>query len=69
MGKELDLSEVGTPWKRVFLYVAWEKVEEEEEEEAVALLEVDILIGDWICKQGRGEEGAVSKGMSIRAVH
>jgi len=25
--------------------------EEEEEEEAAALLEVDILIGDWMCRR------------------
>ena len=44
MGKELDLSVVGTPWKRVLRHVASVKVdEEEEEEEAAALLEVDIL--------------------------
>ena len=60
MGKELDLSEVGTPWKQVFRYVAAVKVEEEEEEEeAAALLEVDILIGGWICKWGCREEVVV----------
>ena len=63
MGKELDLSEVGTPWKRVLRHVASVKVEEEEEEEeeeeAAALLEVDILIGGWMCRRGRREEVAV----------
>ena len=55
MGKELNLLEVGTPWKRVFRYVAVVKVEEEEEEEeeAAALLEVDILIGDWMYRRDR----------------
>jgi len=60
MGKELDLSVVGTPWKRVLRHVASVKVEEEEEEEeAAALLEVDILIGGWMCRRGRREEVAV----------
>ena len=56
MGKELDLSVVGTPWKRVLRHVASVKVEEEEEEEeeeAAALLEVDILIGGWMCRRDR----------------
>ena len=61
MGKELDLSVVGTPWKRVLRHVASVKVEEEEEEEeeAAALLEVDILIGGWMCRRDRREEVAV----------
>src|SRR5882757_7053063 len=59
MGKELGLSGVGMPWKRVLRHVASVKVEEEEEEEAAVLLEVDILIGDWMCRRDRREEVAV----------
>ena len=50
-GKRLGLSETGAVEKRVFLYVGIEKEEEGEdwevEVEAAALLEEDILIGDW----------------------
>jgi len=66
-GKEDGLSEMGTSTKRVFLYVAYERVGEEEEVEAAALLEVDILMGDWMCMRCRLEEVAVSGGMCKEA--
>ena len=55
-GKRLRLSDSGAVEKRVFLYVGKEKEEEGEEreveeEEAAALLDEDILIGDWWCRR------------------
>ena len=59
-GKRLGLSDMGAVENRVFLYVGKQKEEEGEdwevEEEAAALLEEDILIGDWRCRRDcRGE--------------
>ena len=56
-GKRLGLSDSGADVNRVFLYVGKEKEEEGEdweveEEEAAALLDEDILIGDWMCRRG-----------------
>jgi len=55
-GKRLGLSDNGADEKRVFRYVGKEKEEEGEdweveEEEAAALLDEDILIGDWRCRR------------------
>ena len=60
-GKRLGLSDKGADVNRVFLYVGKEKEEEEGEdweveEEAAALLDEDILIGDWRCKWDCQEE-------------
>ena len=61
-GKRLGLSDMGAVENRVFLYVGKEKEEEEgedwevEEVEAAALLDEDILIGDWWCRRDCREE-------------
>ena len=60
-GKRLSLSDNGADENRVFLYVGKEKEEdgedwEVEEEEAAALLDEDILIGDWRCRRDCQEE-------------